>query len=88
MTIFVAAFDATDRALLTPIYAAREAPIAGIDSPSLAKAVDRHSPALFAPSFAAAADIILREAKRPAAVLICSAGDANQIAEMLLSEGV
>ena len=81
---FIASFDSADRAVITPIYAAREAPIDGIDSQGLAQAIDKRCPALYTPTFAAAADLIAKEAQRPAAVLICSAGDANQIADILL----
>ena len=84
---FVAAFDQADRVLVTPIYAAREEPIAGISSPSLARAISARCPALYMPTFAAAAELIRDEASRPATVLIFSAGDANQIADLLLSVG-
>lgn len=84
---FVAAFDQADRVLVTPIYAAREEPIAGISSPNLARAISARCPALYMPAFAAAAELIRDEARRPAAVLIFSAGDANQIADLLLSAG-
>ena len=83
---FTRAFDAADRALITPVYAAREAPLPGIDSPTLAQAIARRCPASYAPTFAEAAATIRREALRPAAVLICSAGDANQIAALLLND--
>ena len=83
---FARAFALADRALVTPIYAAREAPIAGISSQRLAHAVSEFCPATFAWTFAHAADIIECEITRPAAVLIFSAGDANQIADLLLDE--
>ncbi len=84
---FVAAFDQADRVLVAPIYAAREEQIAGISSPNLAQAISARCPARYMPTFAAAAEFIRDEAKRPAAVLIFSAGDANQIADLLLSAG-
>lgn len=83
---FVAAFDQADRALITPIYAAREKPVAGISSPNLARAISERCPAQYVPTLAAAAELIRDEARRPAAVLIFSAGDANQLAEFLLSD--
>ena len=83
---FVAAFDQADRVLVTPIYAAREKPIASLNSPKLAQAISARCPAQFVPSFAAAAALIRDQAQKPAAILICSAGDANKIAELLLSD--
>lgn len=83
---FVAAFDQADRVLVTPIYAAREEPVVGISSPKLARTISARCPALYVPTFAAAAEFIRDEARRPAAVLIFSAGDANKIAELLLSD--
>ncbi len=83
---FVAAFDQADRVLVTPIYAAREKPIASLNSPKLAQVISARCPAQFVPSFAAAATLIRDQAQKPAAVLICSAGDANKIAELLLSD--
>ncbi len=83
---FTKAFDAADRALITPIYAAREAPIHGINSQALTQAISMRCPAMYAPTFAAAAEIIKRETNRPAAILICSAGDANEIADLLMSD--
>ncbi len=84
---FAAAFDQADRVLVTPIYAAREEPIVGISSPNLAQAISARCSALYVPTFAAAVELVQDEALRPAAVLIFSAGDANQIAELLLSDG-
>ncbi|MCY4147219.1 MAG: UDP-N-acetylmuramate--L-alanine ligase [Chloroflexi bacterium] len=83
---FAKAFDQADRALVTPIYAAREEPIAGFSSSNLAQAISGRCPAQYMPTFAAAAAIIRSEARRPAAVCIFSAGDANQIAELLLGD--
>ncbi|MCY3574354.1 MAG: UDP-N-acetylmuramate--L-alanine ligase [Chloroflexi bacterium] len=83
---FIAAFDAADRVLVTPIYAAREEPIAGFSSSRLARAISARCPAMYTPTFADAATTIRAEARRPATVLICSAGDANQIAELLLGD--
>ena len=83
---FASAFVRADHALITPVYAAREAPIPGINGPRLAEAISAFCPATFATTFAHAADIIECEITRPAAVLIFSAGDANQIADLLLDD--
>ena len=81
---FLSAFDAADHVLITPIYAAREDPIPGISSPMLVDSMSDHSSARFAPSFAEAVEYMRRDISGPALVLICSAGDANRIADLYL----
>ena len=81
---FLSAFDAADHVLITPIYAAREDPIPGISSPMLVDSMSDHSSARFAPSFAEAVKCMRRDINGPALVLICSAGDANRIADLYL----
>ena len=81
---FLRAFDGADHVLITPIYAAREAPVDGISGRMLAESMAEHPSARFTPSFEAAAKTLRDEAEAPALVLICSAGDANQIADLFL----
>ncbi len=85
---FLSAFEAADHVLITPIYAAREDPIPGISSQLLVESIVGHPvghpSARFAPSFEYAAACLRREIEGPALALICSAGDANQIAELYL----
>ncbi|MCY4019455.1 MAG: UDP-N-acetylmuramate--L-alanine ligase [Chloroflexi bacterium] len=81
---FLSAFDAADRVLITPIYAAREDPIPGISSPKLVASMTHHPSAHFAPSFEDAVARLRRDITGPTVVLICSAGDANRIADLYL----
>ncbi len=81
---FLRAFDAADQVLITPIYAAREDPIAGISSPMLVESMADHPSARFAPNFEDAVAHLRRDIKGPTVVLICSAGDANRIADLYL----
>lgn len=82
---FTSAFAAADHVLITPIYAAREAPLAGITGPALVDDMGSHPSVRYAPTFEAAADRLRDDIKGPAVVLICSAGDANKIADLFLS---
>ena len=86
MPDFQRAFDAADRVLITPIYAAREQPIDGISSPILVESMRHHGGVAYAPSFKHAASALRHQANAPALVLICSAGDANQIADLFLED--
>lgn len=81
---FLQAFDAADSALLLPIYAAREAPIAGISSNALARELAANCPALYCDSFEGAVEALRQTVTPPAVILIFSAGDANRIADMYL----
>ncbi len=81
---FITAFKGADRVLITPIFAAREAPLEGINSRALAAAMSAHGSAAFVPNFDDAAAILRRDARAPAVVLIFSAGDAVQIADLYL----
>ena len=86
-TEFVRAFDDADKVLVTPIYAAREAPIPGITSEALVEVMAAYCVASFAATFDAAVDTLRRTVRPPAVVLIFSAGDANQIADKYLNPG-
>ena len=82
---FVEAFAGADRVLVTPIYAAREAPIAGVSGPALVDAMAARCQASFASTFDDAVQRLRDWAGAPAAVLIFSAGDANIIADKFLN---
>ncbi len=82
---FASAFDDCDHVLVTPVYAAREEAIPGIDGISIAGAL-RHSDARFVPSFDNAVSMLLRGVEAPAAILILSAGDAPQIGRAYLKQ--
>lgn len=81
---FVNAFAGADAVLITPIYAAREAPLEGITSKALAAAMAPQHSASYVPTFEDAVDALRRRARPPAVALIFSAGDANQIADLYL----
>lgn len=84
---FVEAFDGADHVIVTPVYAAREAPLAGLTGATLAEAISVQRPATYAPSFDDAVETLRRKAQAPAVALIFSAGDANLIADIFLAEG-
>jgi len=81
---YAEAFADADHVLVTEIYAAREAPVPGVDGAAVAAAL-HHADARFTPSFAAAVGTLADEARSPAAVVLLSAGDANRIGPDLLS---
>ena len=83
---FIAAFDDADHTLVTPIYAAREAPLDGVSSAALVSAMQSRTTAAFAPTFEQAVEILRQSVTPPAVVLIFSAGDANQIADLYLND--
>ncbi|MDE2857514.1 MAG: UDP-N-acetylmuramate--L-alanine ligase [Chloroflexota bacterium] len=85
---FLSAFDAADHVLITPIYAAREDPIPGISSPMLVESMAAHPSARFAPDFEDAVACLRRDIAGPTVALICSAGDANRIADLYLEADV
>ena len=84
---FVDAFAGADEVLVTPIYAAREAPIKGVTGMALVEAISPHQSAAYVPTFDDAVDSLRRAARAPAIVLIFSAGDANLIADKFLDAG-
>ena len=85
---FTRAFDGADYVLITPIYAAREAPVDGISSQALVEDMGSHGSARYVPTFEAVAERLRADIKGPAVVLIFSAGDANRIAELFLRDDV
>ena len=83
---FVGAFDEADNVMVVPIYAAREAAVAGVTSAALAKEITPRVAASFSPSFDDAVADLRRSVIAPAVVLIFSAGDANIIADKFLND--
>ncbi|MBK8022091.1 MAG: UDP-N-acetylmuramate--L-alanine ligase [Chloroflexi bacterium] len=82
---FSHSFGLADHVLVTPIYAAREDPIPGVDGAAVAESIAQfHADARHVVSFEEAAAILRREAHGPAVVMILSAGDAPRIGKMLL----
>lgn len=82
---FTSAFEAADHVLITPVYAAREAPLDGISGPALVDDMRGHASVRFVSTFEEAVDRLREDIRGPAAVLICSAGDANIIADLYLN---
>jgi UDP-N-acetylmuramate--alanine ligase len=82
---FVKAFDEANHVLVTDIYAAREAPVEGVNSAAVVAAMKRYyawlSPtfARHTPTFADAVKVLHDEVKSPSVVVIMSAGDAPEI---------
>lgn len=76
---FATSFADADQVIVTEIYAAREAPIPGIDGASTTQALaERHSHVMFSPDF----DHTLRllaDVKGQAVIVVMSAGDATRI---------
>lgn len=81
---YAEAFGEADHVLVTEIYAAREAPVPGVDGAAVAAAL-RHADARFTPSFGAAVGTLADEARPPAVVVLLTAGDANRIGPDLLA---
>ncbi|HEX8991250.1 MAG TPA: UDP-N-acetylmuramate--L-alanine ligase [Anaerolineales bacterium] len=80
---FVGAFDDADEVLVTEIYAARE-PREDYSAEALVKAMHRPS-ARFTPTTEDATEFLLKYVRKGDVVLVLSAGDADQIAEDLMS---
>ncbi len=80
---FVTAFADADTAQILDIYAASEEPISGIHTPALVAAIDRRE-VQYAPSFADAADAVVREAVDGDAILTLGAGSVSQVAALVL----
>jgi len=75
---FVMAFGEADHVLITDIYAAREAPIEGVSSAAVVKAM-KHLDVRHTPTFADAVAVLHNAVKAPAVIVIMSAGDAPDI---------
>jgi UDP-N-acetylmuramate--alanine ligase len=87
---FAAALTRADAVLVAPLYAAGEAPIAGISSAALAEAVQRHAPNLAVRSAESLDELVeqLAEASRSGdLVLAMGAGDVNSLWDRLARLG-
>ena len=77
-TQYAAAFVDADAVLVTDIYAAREAPLPGVDGAALVAAMAQPK-ARHVPGAEKALQVLLREVEAPALIVILSAGDAPRI---------
>jgi UDP-N-acetylmuramate--alanine ligase len=82
---FAAAFGDADHVIVTPVFAAREAPVAGIDAAWLATQI-AHPDVGSAESLEQAAQMVLQRLHPPAVVVTLSAGDGNRVGRMVLDE--
>ncbi|WP_216904360.1 UDP-N-acetylmuramate--L-alanine ligase [Synechococcus sp. CCY 9618] len=83
---FAAALSRADAVLLAPLYAAGEAPLAGISSPALAEAlrsIDPDLPVEVADSMEALAELVARVTGPGDLVLAMGAGDVNSLWDRL-----
>jgi UDP-N-acetylmuramate--alanine ligase len=76
---FAAAFGNADYVLVTEIYAAREQAGPGTITGAQTAARLAHPRVTFMPTFQAAADHLVANVQAPAAIVLMSAGDADQI---------
>ena len=87
---FAAALAHADEVLVAPLYAAGEAPIAGVSSAALAEAVRRHAPQLAvqaADSLDQLVDQLAQTSRRGDLVLAMGAGDVNSLWDRLAGLG-
>jgi UDP-N-acetylmuramate--alanine ligase len=80
-----AALGAADLAIVTDVYAAREAPDPGVSGRLVADAVPAPARALFAPTLADALAALLAEARSGDLVLTMGAGDVTELGQELLA---
>src|SRR5438105_720022 len=88
MEEFATCFAEADSVAVLDIYAASEEPIEGVTGLALARAVNERGkkPALYAASFAEAAQIAASAAERGDLVLTLGAGNISQLAPQILKE--
>jgi UDP-N-acetylmuramate--alanine ligase len=84
MDQFSAAFTDADTAVVLPIYAASEEPIAGVTAERLAERIQGPSVA-FAPDFAAAVQAVSAAANQGDLILTLGAGSVSQLAPQILA---
>jgi UDP-N-acetylmuramate--alanine ligase len=82
---YAESFAEADAVVVTPVYAAREAPPPGFAPEGVAAAV-RHPRVHAAGDLADAADLLVEQVRGEAVVLLMSAGDAPRIGERFLAE--
>jgi UDP-N-acetylmuramate--alanine ligase len=76
---FAASFSDADQVIVTEIYAAREAPVPGVDGESTVQALaEKHSSVVFSPNFDHTLQL-LEQVQGPAVIVVMSAGDATRI---------
>jgi UDP-N-acetylmuramate--alanine ligase len=83
LTDYASAFTLADHVIVTDIYAAREAPIPGVDGATVAAALD-HGDARHISGFETIVDTLIENVHGPAVVIVMSAGDATRINELYL----
>ena len=83
MAEFATAFDDADTVQILDIYAASEAPIAGVDAPALVKAVGRKT-VQYASSFEEAVNRTVAQATEGDVIVTLGAGSVSQAAGMVL----
>lgn len=85
---FLQAFQTADRAVVTEIYAAREAPQNGLSGEWISRQLADAQPHLepyFAPDLEAASTFLLKELRPGDVLLVLSAGDADRISSQVLA---
>lgn len=84
---FGSAFQAADRVLVLPIYAAGEAPLAGVDARQIVAAVCEAGgpPVEFCADFAAAEDRLRAWAGPGDVVMVMGAGDVRRLGEQMVA---
>jgi UDP-N-acetylmuramate--alanine ligase len=82
-TGFAEAFGQADHVIVTGIFASRERPQEGIDAAWLSGQID-HPDVRHEEKFEGAAKAILDRIQSPAVVVTLSAGDANQVGQIVL----
>lgn len=82
---YARAFSDADEVLVTDIYAAREAPVPGVDGESTAAAIAaQHPHARPSGSITDTADLLIEQTRPGDIVIVMSAGDAPRVGELLL----
>ena len=85
MSGFVSAFDEAHHVMVTPIYASREKPLAGVTSENVVADMGHHPSVQYAPSLSDAVYMLREQVQAPAIILVLSAGDATSIADDYLN---
>lgn len=75
---YAESFSAADKVIVTDIYAAREAPVDGVDGESTAEAIN-HPDVTHISGLETLTEYLLSEVQAPAVVIIMSAGDAIKV---------
>jgi UDP-N-acetylmuramate--alanine ligase len=72
------AFEAADEVIVLDVFAAREAPVAGVDGQAVAQEID-HQRVEYLGAIEAATAYLVQHVESPAVVITLSAGDGNQV---------